>query len=222
MSDLYKLSEEEHPLCSNRNNAVPLKDKGAAAEAVSMAIMSAKINGEEKSEPSLRDGMDLRFHENAADSEEVSRILEMESPFLELKVLVLNINSGNNTKFLEQCPTLREYMKYVERVRKYLPDMELEAAVKRAVDECIREGILEDFFRKNKAEVIAMSIFEYDEKEVIDYIREEERAIGRKEGRDRRNKGWGGSKADSRSLQGCVHPWKGCAGAGGRIYKRTF
>ena len=143
--------------------------------------MSAKINGEEKSEPSLRDGMDLRFHENAADSEEVSRILEMESPFLELKVLVLNINSGNNTKFLEQCPTLREYMKYVERVRKYLLDMELEAAVKRAVDECIREGILEDFFRKNKAEVIAMSIFEYDEKEVIDYIREEERAIGREE-----------------------------------------
>ena len=59
--------------------------------------------------------------------------------------------------------------------------MELEAAVKRAVDECIREGILEDFFRKNKAEVIAMSIFEYDEKEVIDYIREEERAIGREE-----------------------------------------
>ena len=146
--------------------------------------MPAKINDEEKSEPSLRDGMDLRFHENAADSEEVSRILEMESPFLELKVLVLNINSGNNTKFLEQCPTLREYMKYVERVRKYLPDMELEAAVKRAVDECIREGILEDFFRKNKAEVIAMSIFEYDEKEVIDYIREEERAIGREEGKE--------------------------------------
>ena len=75
-------------------------------------------------------------------------------------------------------------MKYVERVRKYLPDMELEAAVKRAVDECISEGILEDFFRKNKAEVIAMSIFEYDEKEVIDYIREEERAIGREEGKE--------------------------------------
>ena len=29
-----------------------------------------------------------------------------------------------------------------------------------------------------------MSIFEYDEKEVIDYIREEERAIGREEGRE--------------------------------------
>ena len=184
LSDLYKLSEEEHPLCSNRNNAVPFEDKGSTAEAGSMAAVPAKINDEEKSEPSLRDGMDLRFHENAADSEEVSRILEMESPFLELKVLVLNINSGNNTKFLEQCPTLREYMKYVERVRKYLPDMELEAAVKRAVDECIREGILEDFFRKNKAEVIAMSIFEYDEKEVIDYIREEERAIGREEGKE--------------------------------------
>lgn len=29
-----------------------------------------------------------------------------------------------------------------------------------------------------------MSIFEYDEKEVIDYIREEERAIGREEGKE--------------------------------------
>lgn len=32
----------------------------------------------------------------------------------------------------------------------------------------------------NKAEVMAMSIFEYDEKEVLDYIREEERTIGEK------------------------------------------
>ena len=29
-----------------------------------------------------------------------------------------------------------------------------------------------------------MSIFEYEEKEVIDYIREEERAIGREEGKE--------------------------------------
>lgn len=29
-----------------------------------------------------------------------------------------------------------------------------------------------------------MSIFEYDEKEVLDYLREEERAIGRTEGKE--------------------------------------
>jgi len=58
--------------------------------------------------------------------------------------------------------------------------MDLKDAVQRAVDECIKEGILADFLRMNKAEVMAMSIFEYDEKEVLDYIREEERTIGEK------------------------------------------
>lgn len=33
----------------------------------------------------------------------------------------------------------------------------------RAVNECIREGILKEFLLKNKAEAIQMSIFEYDE-----------------------------------------------------------
>ena len=63
-------------------------------------------------------------------SGEISEILKKESPLLELKVLVININPGNNTKFLEQCPTLREYMKYVERVRRCYSDMGLEEAVR--------------------------------------------------------------------------------------------
>ena len=113
----------------------------------------------------------------------VNEILNRERPLLELKVLVLNINPGKNDTFLGQCSTLREYMEYVARVRKYRGDMELGEAVSRAVDECIEEGILEDFLRKNKAEVVAMSIFEYDEKKVMDYIRMEEREEGRKEGR---------------------------------------
>ncbi len=113
----------------------------------------------------------------------VGEILNRERPLLELKVLVLNINPGKNDTFLGQCSTLREYMEYVARVRKYRGDMELREAVSRAVDECIEEGILEDFLRKNKAEVVAMSIFEYDEKKVMDYIRMEEREEGRKEGR---------------------------------------
>ena len=50
------------------------------------------------------------------------------------------------------------------RVRVYQKDMSLEDAVNRAVDECIRDGILADFLKRNKAEVISMSIFEYDEK----------------------------------------------------------
>lgn len=38
----------------------------------------------------------------------------------------------------------------------------LEEAVTRAIDECIEEGILAEFLVKNKAEVIKVSIYEYD------------------------------------------------------------
>ena len=66
---------------------------------------------------------------------------------------------------MEQCQILREYAIYVARVRKYAKYMQLETAVKKAVDECIQEEILEEFLRKNRAEVIAVSIFEYDKEE---------------------------------------------------------
>lgn len=96
---------------------------------------------------------------------------------LELKVLVLNINRGNNEELTEKCKTLKEYMLYIERIRYYV-DREkksLQDAVETVVEECIKEGILADFLRKNKAEAIAVSIFEYDEEKEIRLIREAER-----------------------------------------------
>ena len=58
-----------------------------------------------------------------------------------------------------------EYAQYVEKVRKNAETMSLDIAVKEAVDGCIQKGILADFLRVNRAEVIAMSIFEYDKEE---------------------------------------------------------
>lgn len=75
-------------------------------------------------------------------------------PKLELKVVTLNINEGRNHELLEQCQTLREYAAYVALVRKYAKSMELEAAVEKAVDKCIHDGILEEFLQRNRAEVI--------------------------------------------------------------------
>lgn len=59
--------------------------------------------------------------------------------------------------------------------------MPIEDAVNIAVNECIKENILADFFRKNKAEAIQMSIFEYDEELHKNTLREEGRAEGRAE-----------------------------------------
>ena len=83
---------------------------------------------------------------------------------------------------MEQCQILKEYAQYVERVRSYVGKMGLDAAVHRAVDECIREGILEDFLRSNRAEVEKVSIFEYDKEEEERKLREAEREVGREAG----------------------------------------
>ena len=96
-----------------------------------------------------------------------------EQPELELIVTVLNINHGNNEKLLASCTILREYMQYVERVRKYQSEMKIEEAVERAVTECIQEGILAEFLMKNRAEAIEMSIFEYNEEAHMKSIRED-------------------------------------------------
>ena len=108
------------------------------------------------------------------------------NPSLELIVLQININSGYNDELLDNCPALKDYMLYVDRIRKHQKSMSLSAAVNRAVDECIEEGILREFLLRNKAEVVAMSIYEYDEKlherTMMDIGREEGLEQGREEG----------------------------------------
>lgn len=112
---------------------------------------------------------------------------ETREPGLELVVVQLNINEGYNEELKKSCEPLFGYMAYVGKVRKYQkePGIPLNEAVDRSVNECIREGILADFFQKNRAEVIQMSIFEYDEEAHMRLIREEGREKGREEGRER-------------------------------------
>lgn len=108
---------------------------------------------------------------------------KQDEPSLELSVIVYNINLGYNQALLEACCLLKEYAQYVAQVRAYTEKMPLPKAVEKAVDNCIRNGILADFLAKNRAEAIAVSIFEYDEEKHMKSERKEWREIGRKEGR---------------------------------------
>ena len=109
---------------------------------------------------------------------------KQENPELELIVTVLNINAGNNAEILGKCKTLREYMQYVERVRSYAEHMSIEAAVERAITECISEGILTDFLKRNRAEAMKVSIYEYNEQEHMRMEREDAFEDGRKLGQE--------------------------------------
>ena len=94
-------------------------------------------------------------------------------PSLELKAVMLNISKGHNRKLMETCRTLQDYAEYTFRVREYAAEMPLDLAVEQAITECISEGILADFLRKNRAEAKKVSIYEYDEERHMRQTREE-------------------------------------------------
>ena len=105
-----------------------------------------------------------------------------ERPKLELEAVMLNIRPGHNQRLMEASRTLREYAELVERVRMYAKTMVLEEAVERAVTECINEEILRDFLEKNRAEVIKVCLYEYNQKEHMKFVREEGFRQGHEQG----------------------------------------
>ncbi len=115
-------------------------------------------SGEEKEGTPLATGQD--YQKNAVH--------------LELIAVQLNINPGYNEELKKNCPTLMGYVQYWEKIREKLRDgMKRNEAVTEAVDECIKEGILPTFFRRNKAEVTKMSIYEFDQNEYEKVIRQD-------------------------------------------------
>lgn len=123
---------------------------------------------------------------NGTDDVEDVKVLRLSDAFtvmereysLELTATMLNINPGHNKRLLDSCKTLRDYSQYVSKVREYANTMSLESAVELAITECIRDDILAEFLRTNKAEAKKVSIYEYDEEKHMRQVKEE----GRQEG----------------------------------------
>lgn len=103
---------------------------------------------------------------------------------LELETLVLNVNVGYNKILMERCRQLSDYAQFVSEVRKRLSKkMPLSEAVNEAVEDCIQRGILAEFLSKNRAEVIKVSIYEYDEEKVKRMFKEECMKLGMEQGK---------------------------------------
>ena len=103
---------------------------------------------------------------------------EGEQPTLELVADVYNINAGRGSAIQEACVALKGYAEFVSRIRENQKTMPFAQAVNKAVDECIHDGILAEFLRNSKTEVVGMSIFEFNREEYDDMVRKE----GREEG----------------------------------------
>ncbi len=99
--------------------------------------------------------------------------IPVDNPQLELKVRVININK--DTDILSKCKTLRDYMTFVNKVRykTAFGREDVKLAVLEAMDECIEENILVDFFEQHREEVVEVSIYDYDEEKVRKTLVEE-------------------------------------------------
>jgi hypothetical protein len=104
-------------------------------------------------------------------------------PELELKCIVYNINPGYNEELIQRCGVLRGYRYFVERARLYTTQYNnLTQAIEEAVDDCIRNHVLEDFFREHRAEVIKVEPLDYTWERREELIRKEEYEEGQKSG----------------------------------------
>lgn len=183
----------EHQSTYNPN--IPLRDLIYIAREYQKYVKQKKISLYSTRQQKLPAPRFIVFYNGKSEAEErfehrLSDAYENFSgePELELKVTVLNINEGHNQKLMEQCQILKEYASFVARVRKHQKTLPVETAIEQAVKECIQEGILREFLLKNRAEVIEMSIFEYNQKEEEELIRREEMEIGIKIGEERERK----------------------------------
>lgn len=82
---------------------------------------------------------------------------------IEITVKTINVNYDHNSDLLRKSPTLSGYAQFVAKIRKNLESMSLPQAVGDAVTECIKQNILTDFLTEQRNEVVAMSIYEYNE-----------------------------------------------------------
>jgi len=61
----------------------------------------------------------------------------------------------------------------------------LQEAVNNAINECLKEGILVEFLRKNRSQVVGISIFEYDEERELELLKKDQFEYGLERGEER-------------------------------------
>ena len=86
---------------------------------------------------------------------------------------------------MEKCRILEEYSSFVAVTREcMLAEIDMQAALNRAVEECIEKGILKEFLLKNRAEVLGMLLEEFDVEKYERTLRREGREEGIEVGRE--------------------------------------
>ena len=93
---------------------------------------------------------------------------------LELKVKVINVNYDKGAEILSRCRSLNEYSKFMYMIRERLSEgIEVKSAIEESIRICMKEGILDEFLKKNGGDIVSF-LFEELTREECEQIREED------------------------------------------------
>jgi hypothetical protein len=106
-------------------------------------------------------------------------------PALELSVPVYNIADGKNEELLKRSKSLSDYATFVNIVKSNIRiGLTQDESIKKAIDDCRKNGIMKTYLAAHDREVRNMLITEFDVDEYIQVSKEEGFEEGREEGRE--------------------------------------
>ena len=89
---------------------------------------------------------------------------------------MLNVNYGRNKALLQRCRPLSDYSLFTTSVREFKKRNEtIEDAVEKALELLSEDSEVRKLILENKAGVAEMFLYEYDEKGVMEALKEEAR-----------------------------------------------
>ena len=100
---------------------------------------------------------------------------------LELKVKVCKIRSETPSSVVQNCPHLKQYVKFLKLIDESKADGQAQPLT-RAIRKAVRGNILKDYLERKGGEVLSILMTEYDYATDIAVKQEEAYAIGRTEG----------------------------------------
>lgn len=119
---------------------------------------------------------------NGTDNFPAEKILKLsdaylektDSPMLELKVRIININLPVNHPILERCRPLYEYSFFIQKIRDYIDSgKSRDEAIIQAMKDCEQEGIMAEFLREHGTEAVNMLYTEFNIDDALDVRFEE-------------------------------------------------
>lgn len=106
-----------------------------------------------------------------------------EAPELEVICTAYNINPNYNEELKSKSGVLYGYTVFVEKVREYNEVMDsLHEAICRAIDECVEENILREFFLSRRDEVVKVTEIDMTFETRLEYVKRDSYEEGLEDG----------------------------------------